>query len=756
MNAAAVPPNVRAEDAARHSLQAFVAIEGPAGTGKTTALLRRAVRASENLAAGQAIIVSAPSTLAVQELHAALGSAARHEQICCANLGEIAFSILQAYRTDAATSQGAAPPVALIDDVRAQELFSEVAASLYALEWEEFLSAEWDPEITGLRAPERFAATAYRLIRKLRIAGVAPDAFLQSALRGATEFYGHPPNFANPELIEKTPPKYRDSLRVTPQELARQHAREVDLAKILHRLYSAYAERVAARGCLTAVDAVIEAAQLLETHDALQQAWHVLRPFAFIDNAQDLAQCDLRFLRALFGEELRGVTLAGDAGQRTQAFAVPRADKTLENAAERFCFTEQYRSTPAIVQATQAALRGKTAVARSSQLAVARFPTMEAEAVHVASSVARALRDGILAKDIAVIVRSLRCADAYLRALLEWNVPVDPFGEASLYEFQDVEDLLGVLWAVADPFRHDWLLRNLQAPWLALSDATIAALCEEPASAQVPLFAPADEPTDARGRRWDRQRDFRLAWNVLRGDRDTDLSAEVRARLAAFREARAVWLADEKVLSVPALARRIATDTVLVGDASNARGRLRHGLAERLLADLGRFASARPRATLADYLHHVEHVSVAGNDLLSIEPRDPEAVALIDVEAGKGREFSRVFVVDVRAGAFPRYYVPDAFQFTTRAGMIPKENVGSDATAARTAKFTYFQYKLDVRSRYYAEERRALACAISRARDFVSLSAWGRPTRGTSAPEFLEELGSTVTEVPRGGNERSA
>ncbi len=120
--------------------------------------------------------------------------------------------------------------------------------------------------------------------------------------------------------------------------------------------------------------------------------------------------------------------------------------------------------------------------------------------------------------------------------------------------------------------------------------------------------------------------------------------------------------------------------------------------------------------------------------------RDGAAVAVLDIEAAKGREFDHVFVVEAQAGAFPRYYVPDAFLFAPSYGMIPKENVGADARAARTAKFTYALYALKAKERYNQQERRALYCAATRAKSRLYVSASGRPTRGQTTPEFLEEL----------------
>jgi superfamily I DNA/RNA helicase len=725
--------------AIEHPLGAFVALVGAAGTGKSFALLQRAKRAREVLAPQERAVVSAAGESSVRVLEAALG-AAGDSRFVCAPLGDVAFEVLQRYRGEALDSS----KLALIDDVRAEELFSHAGASLFALEWEEFLSAELDPEITGMRAPERFAGTAYRLIRKLRMAGLSPQEFVEAALRGATAFYGRPPNLANSDLALKTPAKYRNSLRVNAAELARQHAREVDLSKIVGRLYGAYVEQLAEHGCLTRVDALNEAAVLLEARAGVREACARRFRFAFIDDAQDLAQCDARFLRALFGEALGGVTLAGDPNQRTLAFAGPRADAFLEAAPHRFEFAQVHRSAPAIMQVARAVLApGQIGpAAPSPAVTIYRAQTMREEAAYVANAVALAIRAGVPANAIAVVARSLRCADAYLAALLDRDVPVDPAGEGSLYAFGAVEDALAALWSVADPYRNDWLLRNLEGPWLSLSDASIALLCAEPAEPQALLFELPPDVDEESGRRWDRRRDFRLAWNVLRGDRDTELTTAARERLEAFRAARRSWLAAERRVSVGALARRIFADTGLAGGASGARARLCGGLVARLAAEIDRFTEARPRATLHDFLLHAERVAQADDDLLRVPPYDADAVALLGVEAAKGREFAHVYVVDVRAGAFPRYYVPDAFGFSKRWGMIPKENVGEAAVAARTAKFTYLQYRLDVRALYHVEERRALYCAVTRARDRLSISASGRATRGTGAPEFLEELRS--------------
>jgi superfamily I DNA/RNA helicase len=716
------------ERAAVHPLDAgLVVISGAAGTGKTLALAERARRARGTLRAGEHIIATSAAPAARAPLDASLAT--------------VAFAI----------AAEASPGLTLVDDARAEQVLEDVSAGLFALEWDEFLSAELDFEITGLRAPQRFAAAAYRLFRKLRMASVTPDAFRQNALRGATAFYGNPPNLGNVDLLQQTAPRYRDSLRVTPVELARQHRREVDLSAILARLYGAYLARMEALRLVTEADALVVAAATLEARAGVRAAARARYRYALVDDAQDLARNEERFLRALFGAPLQGVTLAADPDQRTTAFAGARAAGLIESAAHRFELATQHRSTAQTAAAARAILAPAGATAFSIREAMLhRAQTVRAEAAYVADGVAKLLQNGTPAREIAVIARNLRCIDPYLSALVTRGVPVDPAGQGSLYAFADVEDALAALWSIADPYRHDWLLRNLEAPWLRLADATIAALCREPPSAQATLFAlPAGaEETD---RRWDRRRDVRLARNVLLGENDEALSAVARERLAAFRAARRTWLEEERRLDAPALAAYVFAETVLAGGGSDARARLRRGLVERLLAALEEYAAANPRATLHDALLHAEGLARGDDDLLRVRAHDPDAVAVLGVEAAKGREFAHVFVVGVHAGAFPRYYVPDAFLYSQKHGMLPKENAGADTGAARSAKFTYFQHKLGLQALYYGEERRALYCAASRARERFTLSAWGRATRGVSAPEFVEELRGTFAADDAGG-----
>ena len=153
---------------------------------------------------------------------------------------------------------------------------------------------------------------------------------------------------------------------------------------------------------------------------------------------------------------------------------------------------------------------------------------------------------------------------------------------------------------------------------------------------------------------------------------------------------------------------------------------------------IGGYAARHPRASLGDALAYCERLAAAERGPEIVDERD-DAVAVASIDRILNRRFDHVFVVDARAGAFPPYYVPDAFLFSPTHGMIPKESAG-DAPAARTAKFTWYEHHAKPRAAFVREQRRLFAAALGRADVSVTISASGRPTRGIAAPELAAEI----------------
>lgn len=729
----------------------LLAITGRAASGKTETLARRCVAllARDPDLQLDAIIVSAAraegATAVAARIDALLpparaGERARDGRYIGAGLDRLAFDILAEH----ATLTGLAFDLEAIGAYDAEEIFERAIAPLFAADWNEFLGPDIDPEIPGLRAPDRFAAAVLRLIRKLRAAQMSPDAFLSAALRGAAAFYANPPNLSAPSLLFATKDEHRSALAVSPGELDRQRRRELDLAKIIAKVYRLYLDGLVANGCLTPADAVAEATRLLAEHPALARGYRNRFRIALIDDVHDLHPGEFALLEAIFGKTLAGVSVAGDPDAATQTFAGARPDRIFGRAALTLRLQASYR-VPAQSAAVIDALlepRAATPVPPGDAVRVHRAPTRHDEAAFVAGSVAALVAGGTPPGQIAVVHRSLRALAAFEDALVERGVPVALYGDAALFDRHDTLDALALLWTTVDPFAHAWLLRVLQLPLLGFADASLAVLCGEPANPQEALF---ELPVQADGdgsRRWDRRRDLRLGTNVVRGDRDADVQPEARRRLTAFRARRARW--QELVYSTDAAqaARAIVTDGGAYlqrpGETA-ARAQRRADVTAALLDVISAYARRHPGAGLADALAYCARIArgETGPELDGTRGRDGVAVASIG--RIKNRRFAHVFVVDVRAGSFPPYYVPDAFLFSPTYGMIPKDSVG-DAVTARTAKFTWYSHQAKLRENYAREDRRALAVAIGRADTSVTVSAAGRPTRGIAAPELLAEL----------------
>ncbi|MDP9111170.1 MAG: UvrD-helicase domain-containing protein [Candidatus Eremiobacteraeota bacterium] len=704
-----------------------VFITGSAGTGKTE-LLVQSIRSAK----GAAIVLSPSqsSVLALRERAAALNAT-------FSTVDELAMRTLREH----ASASGLDTPLETIDDVVAGALFERAAAPLLTLEWTEFVEAQLDPEVPGLRMPHRFLEAAFRLIRKLRDARIAPADFLKSALAGAASFYGNPPNLAHPDLLYYTKDAYRDSLNAGAAELERQYRREVDLAKILAKLYDSYLAVQVRSGCLTPRDAVAEAERLLVEHPEFANELRGRWPHCFIDDAQELTLGELTFLQHLFGETLPGVTLAADAESCTSTFRGARPDRVFALPGERVERNENHRS-PAALEAACRHLAGadprSATPDQQTPLVLFRATTPKAEAQFITDRVVDLLDSGTRPSEIALIFRSVANVRLYEEALLERNVSVQVVGDVNLFNQPEALDALALLWNVYDPYRHEWLLRTLSGRAMMLSDATVFALCNEPTDGQTLLFEEEEARVTTSGH-WDPKRDIRLGWNVLHGDQDLHIAAPARERLAHFRALRERWRAASKVLALPELARLIWSEGLAsAGAAGSARARHQiHALA-RLLSRIEQFADSHQDANLGAFLLFAEER--AKSDFESCENDSTEgAVELISIEAVRGREFQYVVVPNAKAGSFPRWYVPDAFLYSPSLGMIAKENVG-EALASRTAKFSYYMFRTKARESYNREERRAFIYALRRASVGAVVTASERATRGLTAPEFLEEL----------------
>ena len=175
-----------------------------------------------------------------------------------------------------------------------------------------------------------------------------------------------------------------------------------------------------------------------------------------------------------------------------------------------------------------------------------------------------------------------------------------------------------------------------------------------------------DEPAPtARATRWDPKRDLRLGWNVF---------AENRMRAVGPRRASGRTLPALRERWVGAMRDRpfeaSRGPSGKRGSRAKAppvpRERRRNNSCSNGTARLTRSRAKAMARRAQEILEYAQRRMAS--DSRSLRRRAGRAACdCSSVEAARGREFDRVAVADVRAGAFPRWYSPDAFLYQSPA-----------------------------------------------------------------------------------------
>ena len=143
----------RARAAGEHGLIAFTGPPTERQDGGACAPLRRARRGATGARAAPRSSRPRATTARARSPRASR-AARRGVAVRGATLDALAFELLRAHPLAA----GLALDLELLDPLDAEEIFERAAAPLFSAEWSDWLGADVDPEIAGLRAPGRFAA----------------------------------------------------------------------------------------------------------------------------------------------------------------------------------------------------------------------------------------------------------------------------------------------------------------------------------------------------------------------------------------------------------------------------------------------------------------------------------------------------------------------------------------------------------------------------------------------------------------------
>ena len=686
-----------------------IVVTGPAGSGKTTAL---AARTSALAVDGERVVVCSHAA-ACRAFASALDRLGdRDPRIRIDTLD----GHLARFMRDRFAASSASPSLRVGSDADSVALLRAASSDVLDMSWPGFSEDGFSLDLPLIVRTDAFFEAAAALFRQLRQSRVDREAFDEGCASGIAAFYGDDVeralvHCADPEAARRASRRGRLSLRATTDALRGQKRAERDLIRLLSHMYGAY--RAAARGAevLCAADLIDEALGWLRRDEAALR--EVARSIGalVVDDAEDAEPGAADLLSLLREAGVADIALARCKASTVDGIA-GRREAVLPDVALHV------ELAPLPCNAAPVA---------------ARYADEGVEADAIARSIMDLIAAGVSPGDIVVATRDVDAAAVYAAALESRGVPA--VAPAARWQApHDIADLLALFAVVADPYDHAHLLRVLASPLVGLSDASLRALCSDPAgSAQLSLDVTDDrERAGARG-----EAEATLADNALSGFADRLLSAPGRLALAAFRERWAVWRsACADLRAGGALAYLIEAS----GFAARWRAD-RPYRRERLADDGARLIEAALAIEGAASAAAGTMVSALEKGFAVVRPaRSPDdAVACRTIVDVKGCRSPYVFVAGVAHERFPRVYVSRPLAFSKRYGIIARENVAGAAPYA--AKFAWYYAKFGAKARYLEEERRALAYGLSRASVGAWATGFAKPPRWAADGDLLSDHG---------------
>ena len=281
--------------------------------------------------------------------------------------------------------------------------------------------------------------------------------------------------------------------------------------------------------------------------------------------------------------------------------------------------------------------------------------------------------------DVAILFRSRDSHRDFEAALDRRGVPTYVYKGLGFFDADEIQDAVALLRYLADPLSDLRAAALLRSRLVRVSDEAVARLSPNLAAA---LLGPDAE--------------------VL-----APLGDEDRRVLQLLRAAVPRWLSWVDRLTPSELLDAILRETAYAYELRGSRQRQARENLKKLRAMIRR-AQNRGYATLARIAEHLERLAVGDESNAAIDAID--AVSLMTVHAAKGLEFPIVFVVNMARG--------------TAGGRAPIR-VASDATGEPSVSIADYQSEADedAQAREREESKRLLYVALTRARDYLYLSA---------------------------------
>lgn len=436
------------------------------------------------------------------------------------------------------------------------------------------------------------------------------------------------------------------------------HKEELAKQKELATLFKAYQALMAKHGKLDFGDQIVLTLKLLRDHPSVLKEVQERFRYILVDEFQDTNYAQFELVK-LLAQGHSNVTVVGDDDQSIFKFRGAAVSNILNfekiyPQAKRVVLTDNYRSTQSILDSAYSLITNNnpdrlevkdniskklTSHREEPGKAVGYFlyDSVSTEADAVAKMIKEKLTQGVLPREIALLVRSNREADPFLKALTMENVPWRFSGNAGLYSRPETQLLLAFLRSLAGPLDSISLFHLASSEIYAVPMDDLV-LCHQ-------LVRKTNRPLLAIFERLDSFEELK------------DLPQPTRALIGQIVKDRTHYLELSRTTSPARLLYKFLSDkgylkSLIRAASSDAEEKVQN--LSRFFKIVEKFENAANLTRVAPFVAHLDQLIEAGDDPPATEadPDDP-AVSVFTLHKAKGLEFSCVYLVGLAQQRFP-------------------------------------------------------------------------------------------------------
>jgi DNA helicase II / ATP-dependent DNA helicase PcrA len=531
-----------------------------------------------------------------------------------------------------------------------------------------------------------------------------PKVYLPAAIRSRISLMKN--NLITPKLYDL------DAAKINEDKVARR--------PYFKDIYTRYVARCKRAGAMDFDDLLLRTFELFQTNvDGVLDKFRDKFKHILVDEFQDTNHLQYSIIRMLvkYPGSSENLAVVGDDAQSIYAFRGATIENILEferdfPSAQVLKLEQNYRSGEHIVAAANEVIAHNpkqlkkkiwTEKPDSKKIRIMRCQNDDEEARRVADLILEQKnRYHVANKEIAILYRTNAQSRKFEEHLRRYNMQYRIYGGTSFYQRKEVKDMIGYLRLSINQNDEEALRRSINYPTRGIGDTTLE---------KISAFAEQEKIT---------------LWEALGG---VALPPRTTNAIAAFRKMIDTWSFKSQSLDAYKMAREVAAQSGLLAlmkaDTSpEGIGRLEN--VNAVLDAIAQFVDEGDQSgmvetedrSLSAWLQTVTLLTEADQD-----KGDPDHITLMSIHSAKGLEYQSVFVTGLEEELFPSF-------------MALQEANG------------------------LAEERRLFYVAITRAKDFLTLTFSDKRYRNGQLKEakparFLKEIDQShleITGATLGGN----